>query len=396
MALAQWTVVDLHPAGADQSYVNAASGDRQGGYATFQSVDRASTWRGSAAGRQDLSSSVTPSSYVFGLSGEVAVGQRGYGGGARAILWRSGMEGDIDLTPEGACAAHASDISGNVVVGAVRFLEQYMLRACIWNLETGEWADLHPPSSDHSVAYGVAGDQQVGMAYFGSSQHAGMWLGTADSWRDLHPQGYPRSHAYCTDGVTQGGMVMVGTIEHASIWTGSSESWTDLHPGEAAGFSMVVGIGRGMQVGAVTRSPIVTAALWRGTASSLIDLGALLPSSWDVQDSFATCIAGDDFFTYVGGYALQFVQGSGYRYHAILWTAPHGDLACSPADVGGPGGEAAGDGILDNTDFIVYISAFFDRSPGADRGVAGGIPGADGEFDNNDFIVFIDQFFAGC
>ena len=69
-----------------------------------------------------------------------------------------------------------------------------------------------------------------------------------------------------------------------------------------------------------------------------------------------------------------------------------------PADLGAAGGTPSlcGDGALDNNDFIVFITYFFNQNPLADRGVAGGLQGSDGLFDNNDFIDFINQFFDGC
>ena len=69
---------------------------------------------------------------------------------------------------------------------------------------------------------------------------------------------------------------------------------------------------------------------------------------------------------------------------------------CGPADMGSQGGVAAPDWMLDNNDFVVFISAFFAHEIEADHGIQGGEPGADGIWDNNDFIVFIDEFFAGC
>jgi hypothetical protein len=67
-----------------------------------------------------------------------------------------------------------------------------------------------------------------------------------------------------------------------------------------------------------------------------------------------------------------------------------------PADLGTAGGFAGQDGILDNNDFIAFVSYFFTSNPIADMGRAGGVEGADLQFDNNDFIVFINRFFAGC
>ncbi|MFT3683465.1 MAG: kelch repeat-containing protein [Phycisphaerales bacterium] len=71
-------------------------------------------------------------------------------------------------------------------------------------------------------------------------------------------------------------------------------------------------------------------------------------------------------------------------------------LMLPTADLGRPGGLPGPDGQLDNNDFIVFITHFFNSSPLADVGRQGGVHGADGALDNNDFIAFIDLFFAGC
>jgi len=68
---------------------------------------------------------------------------------------------------------------------------------------------------------------------------------------------------------------------------------------------------------------------------------------------------------------------------------------CAP-DVGTQGGFTGHDGVLDNNDFVAFISLFFGREPAADRGSVGAVPTPDGAWDNNDFIVYIDQFFTGC
>jgi len=66
------------------------------------------------------------------------------------------------------------------------------------------------------------------------------------------------------------------------------------------------------------------------------------------------------------------------------------------ADFGSAGGVSVGDGLLDNNDFIAFITAFFNQDATADVGSAGGVIGSDGQFDNNDFIAFITMFFQGC
>jgi hypothetical protein len=90
---------------------------------------------------------------------------------------------------------------------------------------------------------------------------------------------------------------------------------------------------------------------------------------------------------------IDFSLLGGDQFVALTSTGP---APCGPADLGGQGGVAGADGVLDNNDFIVYIDNFFNHLPSADIGTTGGIPGTDGAWDNNDFIVFIDQFFGGC
>ncbi|MFT3685893.1 MAG: GC-type dockerin domain-anchored protein [Phycisphaerales bacterium] len=69
---------------------------------------------------------------------------------------------------------------------------------------------------------------------------------------------------------------------------------------------------------------------------------------------------------------------------------------CSPADIGSTGGQVGSDDLLNNNDFIAFITLFFIEDARVDFGSAGGVPGADGQFDNNDFIAFINYFFTGC
>lgn len=70
---------------------------------------------------------------------------------------------------------------------------------------------------------------------------------------------------------------------------------------------------------------------------------------------------------------------------------------CNLADVGSEGASVGSDFSLDNNDFVVFISWFFDSDPRADIGGEGGaeFPEGDGILDSNDFIVFINRFFQG-
>ncbi|HZW06235.1 MAG TPA: GC-type dockerin domain-anchored protein [Phycisphaerales bacterium] len=118
---------------------------------------------------------------------------------------------------------------------------------------------------------------------------------------------------------------------------------------------------------------------------------------WWTVDAGGGAFTGDGFT--LSGTAAQVdagpaMIGGGYTVTGGFWvvaTRP----ACA-ADVGAQGGVEGSDGVLDNNDFVVFISLFFGHDPRADVGAQGGVPGSDGAWDNNDFVVFIDLFFAGC
>jgi hypothetical protein len=96
-----------------------------------------------------------------------------------------------------------------------------------------------------------------------------LWSGDAASALDLHPAGFGHSIASATSGTRQVGYgVGPGGQNHALLWSGSKGSAVDLHP---------TGLG--------------------------------------LTESFATDIAGD----YVVGYGSG--PGTGFRYHALLWTS---------------------------------------------------------------------------
>ncbi|MFT3684676.1 MAG: GC-type dockerin domain-anchored protein [Phycisphaerales bacterium] len=97
----------------------------------------------------------------------------------------------------------------------------------------------------------------------------------------------------------------------------------------------------------------------------------------------------------MGGLGLADVLSQGFVDRVLMTSLP----VCSSctADIGRAGGVPGADGMLDNNDFIAFISAFFGGDGlTADLGHAGGLPGGDGALDNNDFIAFISAYFGGC
>jgi hypothetical protein len=141
-ASAQWTVVNLHPAGATSSGVGGVHGGQQAGAAIVVGVIRASLWSGTAGS------------------------------------W-------MDLHPAGATFSLALDVNGGQQVGYADV--GGFNRASLWSGTAASWVDLTPAGSNRSDAQGVDGGQQVGTAVVGGTGHAGMWSGTAASWVDLNP-----------------------------------------------------------------------------------------------------------------------------------------------------------------------------------------------------------------
>jgi len=104
----------------------------------------------------------------------------------------------------------------------------------------------------------------------------------------------------------------------------------------------------------------------------------------------AYLLAGQTFDTVIDG------GGDGISCDHVAVSVLISAVQCGQADVGSAGGETRPDGLLDNNDFIAFITLFFAADPRADVGRAGGEGGSDGTFDNNDFIAFITDFFNGC
>src|SRR5262245_57780123 len=71
----QWTVVNLHPAGASHSQANGVHAGQQVGTASVGGVARAVLWNGSAASCTDLHPAGAANSYGFGVHQGQQVGE---------------------------------------------------------------------------------------------------------------------------------------------------------------------------------------------------------------------------------------------------------------------------------------------------------------------------------
>lgn len=237
-AFAGWTVVSLHPAGAEGSCANGVSGGQQVGYAWFSGKYHAGLWSGTAGSWMDLNPAWANHSKANGVSGGQQVGWAFQAtapseSNNHAILWSGGSW--VDLHParagEWAWSSKAYGVSGGQQVGWATFGGHGT--AGLWSGSAASWVDLNPPGATYSNAYGISGGQKVGDAAFEQfgldNYHAGLWSGTAGSWVDLNPSGATSSSATGVSGGKQVGFATIGSNKHASLWSGTAASWVDLH-----------------------------------------------------------------------------------------------------------------------------------------------------------------------
>jgi hypothetical protein len=265
-----------------------------------------------------------------------------------ASLWSGSAGTWEDLDPAGGGESYAYGVSGDQQVGVVDG------HAALWKWSetTVSWVDLNPTEGGESVAYGVSGDQQVGFA----NGHAILWKwsGTTVSCVDLSPAG---STSSCARGVSDGqqvGYASTYTGTHAGLWSGTKETWVDLHPAGAGYTSSAYGVSDGQQVGFAQIGSNKHASLWSGSADSWVDLNPEGASS-----SFATGVSAGLQVGYACFNEMYVVQ------RAILWSGTAEDWldlhALLPADfqpTGAPGGQSQATSIDVSADGETWVAGW--------------------------------------
>ncbi|MFT3684270.1 MAG: GC-type dockerin domain-anchored protein [Phycisphaerales bacterium] len=267
------------------------------------------------------------------------------GGFQHAVTWRKqGSQYVMTPLPElGGFSSVARGVSRNGLIVGECDLPSNFGKPCLWTDGGTVVHDLQIETSSFGEALGVNDAQEVvGYSYTTTGTVAFYW---SQASGELNLGGLGNAHS------------IARSINNR---------------GEVVGQSYIAGT-----------SAVQHAFVWRRGDAVMTDLNTLVVNRtgwilWDAEDI-------NDQGQIVGGGVLN------GQPHAFLLTP----VAC-PADLGGPGGTAAGDGHLDNNDFIAFINLFFQQNAAADLGAAGGVAGSDGRFDNNDFIAFISRFFAGC
>jgi hypothetical protein len=232
-----WTadgLIDLHPAGYEQSRVRGMFGNNQVGEGSFDGWDHALLWSGSPDRAIDLHPTGFRSSSARDIwgSNQVGIGHTAALGESHALLWRGIADSVVDLHPPGFRLTDATDVYESTQVGyGVGTATSGQSHALLWNDSADSVVDLNPVGSTESYAFGVWGDTQIGYARNQSDKqsHAVLWKGSAESFVDLHPSGYLSSYAFGIFGERQvGGASTLGN-GHAMVWHGSAATAVDLH-----------------------------------------------------------------------------------------------------------------------------------------------------------------------
>ncbi|MEQ1821529.1 MAG: hypothetical protein ABL949_03380 [Fimbriimonadaceae bacterium] len=301
VAHGQWSVTILDS--RLFSDANGAFGSVQVG----RTGGHAKLWTGTEASAKDIH----PTGLPAGRSEAFAIFEDRIGGSVsgRATLWTRRGLAFADCHPldtdESLIAALTDTLMGGYVI------KNGAYHATLWS-DPQTSINLHPSGirEHNSRVLGMAGSVQVGYVFDPNfAPRACKWNGTANSWTLL--DGPVGSIARATNGV-----VHVGSINNAAaMWIEGQQgyvrlSWPYFYENRCNA------LWGDYQVGLFYVQDYPHAYLWRGTAESAVDLGAMLPGNY--VNSEATGMSSDGLYVYVTGHAST---GSSPRV-AVLWSKP--------------------------------------------------------------------------
>ena len=311
---------------------------------------------------------------------------------AHGLLW-NGTGTPIDLNPAGAFESISYFTDGRHQVGFADFRSG--THAVVWSGTADSFVDLAPTNLgfSESVAYGVAGTQQVGNAEPGSGlPHAVLWNSSGSSVVDLNPTslGFNTTFAMATNGIHQvgygfGSATGSPNIPHALLWSGTAASAVDLNPTDRPGFySRAVGVGGNQQVGIGGDTPSgQLALLWTGTPQSMVILNppGFTSASVNATNGVQQVGRGGGPTTHNAGHALLWsgTPDSVFDLHTVL---PSRFVNSQATTI-----DAAGDvfGLATDATLREHVIEWIPRRLAADAN-------ADGVVDFNDLLVLAQHY----
>lgn len=310
---AQWKATVLWPTpgqGPQASMAQGAWGGQQVGQAEVEGVFHASLWSGTADSWVDLGPRDDGVMYISRANAVAAGQQVGYYADS-AALWTGSASSRINLHPGGVygyAGSEAFGVADGQQVGYAKVRKTGNIHAGFWMGTAASWVDLNPLGYESSVALAVSEGEEAGCATLsGYITHAGFWNGSSSSWVDLNPDGATQSIAR---GVSKGQQVgeasMADGSQAAVLWNGNANSWVNLSPAGSR-WAGANAIDDGLVVGYANGR----AALWTGSADSIVDLGSFLPTEY--KGSQATGVYHDANNIFVVGWV-----GDGLQ-KAVVW-----------------------------------------------------------------------------
>jgi len=321
---AQWTVINLHPAGATSSRAGSVRDGKQGGSVVIDGVTRATIWSGSVGSRVDLHPVGAASSTAGVVDGGYQVGRAHFDGVSHAGYWTGTAASWVDLNPLGVLFSYGTGAGAGKQVGYAHAGEGFT-HAAIWSGTPGSWVDMHPTigvAAYQSRIHDADEDVQVGSVTLEGTggylnNRASLWRGTPESWENLHPAVAEFSYIDGAGSGQQVGTVRIAGVLSASVWSGTAASWVNLHPAGMS-FSQAYGTFGGQQVGYAWWNGTVDhgyhAAIWSGSSASFVDLHRFLPKRF--ENSTASGVWSDSRYIYVVGWAYDPVLN---RDEAQMW-----------------------------------------------------------------------------
>ena len=345
----QWTVTNLN-GDAVRSMAYATSGGFQYGYAEPRSGERerACRWYSTAATRVMRAPLGSTVSAIYDVAGGAIVGQASFNQFRNGAFWPSTGTNATLVSVPGLAYTRFLGTTGTTHVGTSSTEEfGVATQAGLWTGTPLTYVNLQPPSVNHSGAFGVSGNTQVGFANdYGTVQRACKWSGTQESYVSLHPTGQYNSVANDIDGE-----IIVGSVGHrAAWWTGPESTWSTLHPRNQSGLSYAHAVSGNVVVGytySMVAPQAVSAIIWFGGRNSWIDLGSLLPPGY--FNSTASDVSIDATGISVVGSAISPITGA---ENAFLWRSTgklvSGNLVLQNTSATGAAGNEAIDYTITN------------------------------------------------
>jgi hypothetical protein len=189
----------------------------------------------------------------------------------------------------------------------------------MWSGSASTFVSLHPQGFAGSYILAASSTRQAGWTKAPGEDRwtAAIWSGTAASMVSLAPPNSIASQALAMTETYQGGFVLYqgqpgqGSINHAAMWRGTASTFVDLHPSANYEGSGIRGMFGNQQVGsAALNAPgsSFRAAMWSGSAESFLSMH---PFSDGYSIMNATCGSAQV------GYLSSVSFGAGMR--AAIW-----------------------------------------------------------------------------